>query len=498
MSMANSVVATAASRAYLTLLGLLVLPLYLQRMGAEAYGLVVLFATLQVWFQLLDMGLTAALAREAARYRGGAVAGAALRQLLRTLEVLFLAAVLAAGALLYLGSETIALRWLNLQSLQPAQASRAIEWMALSVMARLLSELYRAAIAGFERLAWLAASNAVFGTLRFLGVLPFLDAFGATAANFFIFQLAIGVLELLVLHFKTHRLVPSASQLGVAWDLRPIRSLLGFSLAMSLASVVWVLASQFDKLVLSGILSLADYGAYGLAVAAATGVLLATGSLADTLIPRITTLHAQGRDEAAQQLYRQASQWTAVIACSASAVLACHAESVLWVWTGNASLATTMAPVLALYALGNAAMAIAALPYYLQLAQGQLKLHLIGTGLMVALLVPAVLWATERHGPTGAAAAWFAVNALYLLAWTPIAHRRFAPGLHLRWLGRDIAPVLLAAGLCGLATRLLSWPQGRLAGGLLLLAVACAILLAAMAAAPAARHGLLLWRQQRA
>ena len=70
MSLANRVVATAASRAYLTLLGLLVLPLYMLRMGAEAYGLVVLFTTLQVWFQLLDMGLTATLAREAARHGG--------------------------------------------------------------------------------------------------------------------------------------------------------------------------------------------------------------------------------------------------------------------------------------------------------------------------------------------------------------------------------------------------------------------------------------------
>ena len=66
-SMTGRVVATIASRAYVTLLGLLVLPIYLQRLGPEAYGLVALYATLQVWLQLLDLGLVASLAREVAR-----------------------------------------------------------------------------------------------------------------------------------------------------------------------------------------------------------------------------------------------------------------------------------------------------------------------------------------------------------------------------------------------------------------------------------------------
>jgi hypothetical protein len=37
------------------------------------------------------------------------------------------------------------------------------------------------------------------GTLRFLGVLPFLGIGHDTASNFFIFQFGIGALELLVL-----------------------------------------------------------------------------------------------------------------------------------------------------------------------------------------------------------------------------------------------------------------------------------------------------------
>lgn len=498
MTLARSVLATASSRVFLTLLGLWVLPLYLQRMGVEAYGLVALFFTLQVWFQLLDMGLTATMARESARHRAGALAGPDLRQLLRALERVFFLAVILAGAVLYLGSGLIAERWLQLQVLEPAEARRAIEWMALGVMARLFSELHRAVIAGFERLAWLAAHNTVFGMLRFLGVLPVMALLGATPTVFFAYQAAVGLLELLWLGLKSHRLVPRSPVPLAPWDLRPLRGVLGFSLAMSVASLVWVLASQFDKLVLSGLLTLADYGAYGMAVAAASAVLLATGSLADALIPRITALQAAGDAAGVRELYRRASQWTAVVACSCAAILAAHAEAVLAAWTGDAALAPAMGPVLAWYALGNAAMAIAAMPYYLQLARGRLGLHLLGTGCMVLLLVPGITWAAASHGAPGAAAAWLAVNLLYLLAWTPVAHRQVAPGLHLGWLLRDIAPVALAAAALAWLSRALPWPDSRVVSALLLALVACAILLASAAAASSVRQSFWAWCRRRA
>jgi hypothetical protein len=86
------------------------------------------------------------------------------------------------------------------------------------------------------------------------------------------------------------------------------------------------------------------------------------------------------------------------------------------------------------------------------------------------------------------------VNLLYLLVWAAVAHRRFATGLHLQWLRRDILPAALAAAVsatvaAGLGTRL-PWPEGRLASGGLLVAAACVILLASAWAAPQVRADL--------
>jgi len=490
MTVARSAVATAASRVVLTVLGILVLPLYLKLMGPEAYGLVALFVVLQVWFQLLDMGLVATLAREAARYRGGALGSDGLLALVQALERVFVVVLALAAVLLVAASGLIAERWLTLEHIAPSEARRAIELMALCIAVRMLGELYRAAITGFENLVWLAGCSAAFGSARLLGVLPWLAFAGATGTQFFAYQLVVAAAETLVLRAQFRRLLPHPRARTAGLRLQPLRSVFGFSLAMSLASVVWVMASQIDKLLLSGLLTLADYGAFSLAVSAAAGVLLATGSLADALIPRLTRMQAQGAAALMSDLYHRATQWTVILAAASAAFLAAHAERVLAVWTGDAALAARMAPVLALYAAGNAVMAVGAMPYYLQLAQGRLKLHLLGTGLMVLLLVPSLLWATARHGAVGAGTVWLLVNCLYLLAWTPVAHRQVLRGGHLAWLWRDVLPIAALAAATAWVTRALPWHGDRVGGALQLLAVAAATAAAAAAGSSLARSAL--------
>lgn len=490
MSVKGSLAATLASRVYLALLGLVMLPVYMQTLGREAYGLVALFFVLQIWFQLLDMGLIPTLARETARHRAGALSAPDFRLLMRALEGVFLLVAAVAGTALFLGASFVTSTWLKLEQLPIQEVVQSVRMMALCIALRLMGELYRGVITGFERFAWLAGANVGFGTLRLVLVVPFLGWVGTSPSHFFSFQGAAMAAETLVLLAFAYRLVPRGGPGITPWRLAPIRDVFAFSLAMSLASIVWITLSQLDKLLLSGLLSLADYGAFSLAVAAAASVLLVSGGLAEVLMPRLAHLQALASREALTALYRRSTQWAGISACSVAGVLAFHADRVLWVWTCDAALVSSGERVLSLYALGNAALAVGAFPYYLQFAEGRLRLHLLGTALMVAVLLPAVVWATTRFGAVGAAAVWLLVNVLYLLLWTPIAHARFLPGLHARWMAQDVLPVAGMAAVAALACRWLPWPQGRLEGSVMLMAVLLVVLLASAAGSSWARAAL--------
>ena len=468
MSLKKNILASYAAQIYVTLVGILILPLYLNYMGAEAYGLVGFFTMLQAWFNLLDMGLTPTVARETARFQGGATDALSYRRLLRALQLIFFAIALVGGGAMFVLSGLIAEGWLKVQTLPLAQVQLALQLMAAGVALRWMSGLYRGCISGSERLVWLGGFNAFVASLRFVGVLPILMWVGHSPAVFFTYQLLVSVVELAGLAAKAFGLFP-AIQPGqkLGWSpaslFTPIKPVLKFSLTIAFTSSVWVLVTQTDKLVLSKLLPLADYGYFTLAVLAASGVMMVSGPISGALMPRMARLQAEGDEVGLIRLYRNATQMVAIIAIPACLILTFFAEQVLWVWTGDAHAAAQAAPVLRLYALGNGFLAMAAFPYYLQFAKGDLKLHLIGNAIFLLLLIPSLVWATLQYGATGAGYAWLGANAMYFLAWVPLVHGRFVKGLHRQWLVQDLIMIFIPGLLAASALNMfLQWPETRL------------------------------------
>jgi O-antigen/teichoic acid export membrane protein len=489
MSLQRNIVANLASQIYVTLIGILMVPMYVRYMGAEAYGLVGFFAMLQVWFNLLDVGLTPLVARETARLAGGATPAADYRRLLRALEAVFIAIALFGALTMVLASATVAEGWLQAKELPADELTASLRLMALAVVLRWMSGLYRGVISGFERIGWLSGFNAAIASLRFCGVLPLLIIWSVTPTQFFAYQLAVAALEFGALLFFAYRLLPAIpAETRLRIELAPLRPVLKFSLSIAFTSSVWVFVTQTDKLVLSRILPLAEYGFFTAAVLVASGILILSGPISTAIMPRMARLEAQGQRAQLLEVYRQGTQLVTIIAGATAATLAARAEPLLWAWTGDRTLADHAAPVLALYALGNGVLAVSAFPYYLQYAKGDLRLHLIGNALFVALLVPLVIWAASRHGGEGAGMVWLGTNLLSFAVWLPFVHRRFAPGLNRPWYWHDVLVIVAAMAAAAWATQQLL-PDSRSRGGQVAEAVvfALAVLTAGASASSFAR-----------
>lgn len=479
MSLKRNILANYASQLYVTAAGIIMVPMYIQYMGAEAYGLVGFFAMLQVWFNLLDMGLTPTMARESARYHGGACTALEYRRLARALEGVFCAVALLGGIFLYALAEPMATGWLKAAQLPTQEITQALQLIALIVALRWMSGLYRGVITGAERLVWLSGFNSLVATGRFVLVLPVLMFVSAAPKAFFIFQLGVAVFELLGLTLMGYRLLPAVPKgQRIHWEWAPLKPVLKFSLSIAFTSSVWVFVTQTDKLVLSKILSLADYGYFTVAVLVASGIMIVTGPVSSAIMPRMTRLQAEGKHDELIAVYRQATQLVTVLATPVALVLIFFAPQVLWAWTGDAMLVEKAAPVLSLYAIGYAFLAVGAFPYYLQYAKGNLRLHLVGNALFVLFLIPSVIWAAKNHGMMGAGWAWLIANATYFFVWTPLVHRKFAPRLHAGWLIIDIANLVFIPLIAGaLTTLFMHWTDDRILLALELITAGAILLL---------------------
>lgn len=71
MTLGRNLIAGLANSAWSALIGLAVVPFYLEYLGIEAYGLIGFYATTQALLQLLDMGMAPTINREVARCSAG-------------------------------------------------------------------------------------------------------------------------------------------------------------------------------------------------------------------------------------------------------------------------------------------------------------------------------------------------------------------------------------------------------------------------------------------
>lgn len=449
MGLRQNIVANYGSQIYVAMLGILVVPVYVGELGLEAYGLIGFFSMLQAWFGLLDLGLSPTIGRETSRFNGGAISISQYRQLFRSLSMIFTALAIAGGAALLLSADAIATRWLNTGHLRHEEVTFAVQVMALSIMLRWMGGLYRGVVVGYERLVWMSGFNVAIATLRFLGVLGAMHAFGRNPTVFFTYQAILAIIEFGGLRWMTYRVLPRIDPAGekLVWSIKPVKTQLAFAGSVAFTSSVWVIVTQIDKLLLSGILLLSDYGNYSLAVLIASGITMAVAPIAASITPHLAKLEAQGDAAQVVGIYRRTTKLVSVLGGAAGLVLIFLTAPVLKAWTGNHVVADDVVPIVVWYALGNLVLNFSSFAYSLQYAKGTMRYHVIGNVLMLVLLVPTLFILARKLGTLGAGLTWALVNVIYLLGWVSYTHARLMPKLNMKWIFFDILIIIVPAGL---------------------------------------------------
>jgi O-antigen/teichoic acid export membrane protein len=425
---------------YTTVIGIIVLPLYLQYLGAEAFGLVGFFIVLQAWMQLFDMGISPLLSRQTAQSRGQNLGYLELKRLLRSLELTILVLAIVISLSIAARSTWIANNWLNVTSLDLVKVADCIMLMGAIIGFRFFSSLYRSGIQGLEHQVWLNIANIVLMTFKFLGALLFLHFVTRDFKSFFAYQLFVGALEAVVLATMFYRFVPPTDKVGIKFFWSTVKPVLPFAGGIAYATVIWVLVTQLDKLILSNVLSLEEYGYFALVAIVAAGISQIGSPVSQAILPRMTYLLSQGNEQDMLLLYRQSTQLIAVIILPLTGMVALYSTELLFAWTGDRKAAEWAGPILFWFALGNGILVISAFQFYLQYAHGKLKMHVIYSTISASIQVPTIIYVAYEYGALGVALAWCLLRLVSFIIWTPIVHNKYAPGIHWPWLLKDVGP----------------------------------------------------------
>lgn len=487
MSLKRKVAANYAGQAWQALIALAFVPIYVRLLGMDGFGLVGLMLSLQALTQLFDLGLGGTISRELARRSSNAVMALESRSLVVSFERIIWPMAALIGMVVWLASPFIAREWLHPTQLSDQQTIHAIGIMGLALACMWPTSFYTSALAGLERQGTLNAINAAAATVRAAGVVPLMYYVSSTIETFLWWYVGVGVLQSLTARAFLWRALPITSE-PPRFQWSHLASSSRFAGGLMVIAALAVGTTQLDRLAISALRPLSELGIYGVAVALSGGLGRMVQPMFSALYPRFSRLVIVGERSQLDELYRTSTQLVAAIIGAAAAVLVVFSRPVVFLWTGDATLADEAAVPLAMLCAGTAMNGLMNIPYALQLANGWTRLTVWSNAVALGIGTPLMLWATMHYGINGAPLLWLAANTGYVLISAPLAHQRLLPGYARIWYTRDIGPPIAAAFAMALSARcILGQTERTLSGFASIFAVACACLLTAGVTAPAGR-----------
>jgi O-antigen/teichoic acid export membrane protein len=483
----RNIAANVAGRAWSVLSFYLFVPVYLHRLGAEAYGVVGFYSVLLGVLVIADLGLTGTFSRELARFGVEPDADRRRRDLTRTLETVYLGISAVIAIAVVVAAPWIADRWLQSRTLPHAELVEALRLMGVTIALQLPANFYFGGLLGLERLVSANVLTMLWGLARSGGAALALLAVPSLRA-FFLVVLAANLLYLLATRLACWRaLGPGPAR--VRFEL--FRETWHYSAGMALLAVLSPVLVALDRLVVSRLLPLEAFAHYTLASSLAQLPVILATAIAGATFPRLTRLHAEGRADELRGFYHAACQLVAVATIPLGLTLAAFCAEVLGFWSRSEATVGAAATAGAILLAGSTALALQMVPFQMALAAGWVTLSVRLTVASLVVLVPLLYVLVTRWGLPGAATGWLLLNVLTTPFLILPLHRRVLPGATAQWLFTDVGrPLLASVAVIALARFALPRGAGGAASFVLAALAGAVALVAAALVAPAGRRWL--------
>lgn len=427
----------------------LFVPFYINFMGAESFGLVGLYATIQGMFSLLDLGLRTTLNREIAGMSTDLQNAQKMRNLVRTLGIIYWGIGIFIGLIIYFLSPIIADKWLNPEKLSADAVQQTIKIMAAVIILQWPYVFYSGGLIGLQRQVLLNVLNIIFSTLRGAGVLLILWKVSATVQSYFYWQIFISGLQTIAVAYFLWKYLPSAKKAAVfQFDL--LKNLWRFAAGISGITFFGLILSQIDKIILSKLLSLENFGYYTFASAIAMSLSRLFSPIFSAVYPRFTQLVILGEDKRLRQLYHSSCQLMSLVVLPISGVLIMFSKEILLFWTQNSVVSENVYLIVSILLIGYSLNGLMNVPYALQLAYSWTRLAFYINMGSVVVIVPLIYFLAINYGSIGAAAGWGILNFGYVIIGIQLMHRRLLKNEKLKWYFTDVGlPLVVSVSVVG-------------------------------------------------
>jgi len=430
----KSLFATYFVQLYAALINIILIPIYVQILGVEQFGLIGFFILLQNIIMIFDVGISGSLSRQASITKHSISEYKGFLKQFTIIMSIFIVISIIIFSFGYFNNEYIITKWIN-SNLEKNILSVSVISMFMILSFRYVSTPFRSGLIGLEKHVTLSKLNFIFISLKFPGGLVILNLFDNSIISYFIYQTFVSLSELLAMSFifilSSKAIIKTTSKSFHALKTKiTLKSLLVFSGQLSLLSVTWIIVTQIDKFILSSLLSLKDYAYYTLAITISGVILMFSAPLSQVLMSRLSVLYSHNNMQDYVKLYTKAFSLMSIVMISLGTFIFVFSKSIIFMWTGDLSIANASFYYAKWLALGNTISILMTFVFLLQYSTNQLKKHVIVYLLYSLLLIPISIYIANKFYGEGTAIFWFVHNIIFFIIWGGIVNHKFIKGIN--------------------------------------------------------------------
>lgn len=407
MSLKINILANYLGAGTIALASIIALPWYVAALGPKQFGLIGFIVMLQAVLGMLDAGMSQALVREiAVRLDSKDADRRSAAALLFGFERLYWLFALCAGCVTLLLSDTIAAHWLNLEGLPVASGKYAIYGAAAIFAAQFPGSIYRSLLAAAQ--AQVSLNGIMLGSalLRHIGGVGIVLAW-PTLPAYLIWHVSIALLETLLRGRMAWKTL-NVKRNQINWDARELRRTWRLAASMSGATWLGALTVQMDKIVLSQMTTIEQFGYYTIAAMVAAGMLQLVYPLVQAVLPRAIQLRSE--PVALRKLSIKLVGLIGVMAGMGTLIFIVAGKWLLEIWLRNSEVAAVVYPLLGILLVGTGLNAFYNVGYINWIVYEKIhrvfQVNALALALSVMLMPTLIAW----QGTIGAAFGWLAIN----------------------------------------------------------------------------------------
>jgi O-antigen/teichoic acid export membrane protein len=316
--------------------------------------------------------------------------------------------------------------------------------MGIAMSLRFPTDLCHGGLLGLQKQVISNAIVAGAGSIRGLGSIIVLCYFAPTIEVFFAWQILVNFFEAVLVSRVLKAYVNPNHEIA-KFRTNVLRSTWKYAAGMTGISLISIVLSEVDKIVVCSILTLESFGIYSIATILSRAPSTIGSPIADAIFPKLTQLVSKDDTVGVIKLYHLACQLVSVVSIPTGIVIAIFSQELITIWTQNSQIGIEGRYTTSVLVIGTVCLSIMIVPFRLALAHGWTSLNFIIGVFSIIIVLPLVTALTLLLGNLGAAIGWLALNLGMLAPFVIILHNRILPGQTITWFICDTGLPLIAS-----------------------------------------------------